>query len=120
MAKRDNEYYRKKAEKGILFIEIMTKGELLEKKGTRHGTRTAIANHARRLYMSSDRPKRCSICGYGKHVEICHIKSVSSFSDEAFIGEINDINNLMPLCPTHHWEFDNNILEFEELFGDES
>ena len=120
MAKRDDEYYRKKAEKGILFIEIMTKGELLEKKGSRHSARTAIANHARRLYMGSDRPKQCTVCAYNKHVDVAHIRRVSSFSDDAFIGEINDLNNLMALCPTHHWEFDNDLLQFEEPFNNES
>lgn len=113
MAKRDEEYYRKKAEKGILFMEIMTKGELLEKKGTRHGARSAIANHARKLYMESDRPKSCAICGYNKHVDVAHIRRVSSFSDESFIGEINNMDNLIALCPTHHWEFDNNLLELD-------
>ena len=120
MARRDDEYYRKKAERGILFMEIMSKKELLEKKGTRHGARTAIANHARKLYMSSSLPKRCAICGYDKHVDVAHIRRVSSFPDEALIGEINSIINLMPLCPTHHWEFDNNLLEFDEPFNDES
>lgn len=33
------------------------------------------------------------------------------FDDEALVKEINDIENLVPLCPNHHWEFDNKILK---------
>ena len=118
MAKRDEEYYRKKAEKGILFMEIMSKKELLEKKGTRHSARSAIATHARNLYMSSGLPRRCAICGYDKHVDVAHIRRVSSFSDETLIGEINSMTNLMPLCPNHHWEFDHDLLEFDNGFDE--
>jgi predicted restriction endonuclease len=49
----------------------------------------------------------CEVCGYNTHVEVCHIKSVSSFSDDTLITEINSIDNLVGLCPNHHWEFDN-------------
>jgi len=30
---------------------------------------------------------------------------VADFPDDALILEINDIKNLVALCPTHHWEF---------------
>ena len=51
--------------------------------------------------------KKCKVCGYKNHVEVCHIKSVSSFGDNDLITEINSFNNLIGLCPNHHWEFDN-------------
>jgi len=58
----------------------------------------------------------CAICGYTNHYEICHIKSVSSFPPDALIvKEINNINNLIALCPNHHWEFDNDILKLTVL-----
>ena len=109
---RDEEL-KKKAENGVLFIEIMTRRELIEKRGSRQSARIAIASHARKLYMLSGRSKQCGVCGYDKHIEICHMRAVSSFSDDSFIGEINDLNNLVALCPNHHWEFDNNQLELE-------
>lgn len=28
--------------------------------------------------------------------------------------EINDINNLIGLCPNHHWELDHNLLSDED------
>jgi len=55
---------------------------------------------------------KCRVCGYEKHVEIAHIKPVKSFPDTAMISEINDIKNLMALCPTHHWEHDHQILNW--------
>lgn len=49
----------------------------------------------------------CCKCGYDKHIEIAHIKPISSFLPDDKISEINSINNLLPLCPNCHWEFDN-------------
>lgn len=56
---------------------------------------------------------KCAACGYDKHVEICHIKSISSFPDDTFISIVNRPENLTPLCPNHHWEFDNGLLKLK-------
>lgn len=52
----------------------------------------------------------CSKCGYMKHVEIAHIEPISSFSDDTLVVDINDINNLIALCPNCHWELDHGQL----------
>ena len=39
---------------------------------------------------------------------------MSDFSDDAKISEINDIRNLIALCPNHHWEFDNGKLSEDD------
>lgn len=49
----------------------------------------------------------CAHCGYSKHVELAHIKPVSSFPDSALLSEINSETNVIQLCPNCHWEFDN-------------
>lgn len=49
---------------------------------------------------------KCQKCGYDKHVEIAHIKPISSFSLETKLSEINHLDNLLSLCPNCHWEFD--------------
>ena len=49
----------------------------------------------------------CEVCGYSIHVEIAHIKPVSSFDDSALLSEVNARENVRVLCPNHHWEFDN-------------
>lgn len=84
-----------------------TKGELYFDRANWQSARSAIQKYARIVYMNSDKPKKCAICGYDKHFEVVHIKSVSSFSDDTLISEINDIENLVALCPNHHWEYDN-------------
>ncbi len=52
----------------------------------------------------------CRNCGYNKHFEVCHIKSVASFPSDTLLTVINDPNNLIPLCPNCHYEFDNGFL----------
>lgn len=88
-----------------------TKGDLFSNRKNWQSARTSIQKWARRVYFESGKTKGCFICGYDKHTEICHIKSVSDFPDSATIKEINNIENLVPLCPTHHWEFDEGILK---------
>lgn len=61
---------------------------------------------ARELYKFD----KCDICGYSNHVEIAHLRAVASFPDSATIREVNSRDNVMGLCPNHHWEFDNGIL----------
>ena len=56
---------------------------------------------------------KCKNCGYDKHVEVCHIKAINNFSGNTPITVINDISNLIILCPNCHWELDNNILILE-------
>lgn len=54
---------------------------------------------------------QCLICGYKKHIEICHKKAISEFPLPTLISEINSEINLAPLCPNCHWEFDNGLLQ---------
>ena len=69
-----------------------------------------IRDLARSQYLKTHLNPCCEICGYNKHIEIHHIKSISSFSDDATIAEINDEKNLIGLCPNHHWEIENGFL----------
>lgn len=48
----------------------------------------------------------CHQCGYSKHVELCHIKPISQFSEDALIEEVNAISNVVQLCRNCHWELD--------------
>lgn len=54
----------------------------------------------------------CQVCGYEKHVEVCHKKAIRDFPLEAKLSEINSKDNLLFLCPNCHWELDNNYLSF--------
>lgn len=52
---------------------------------------------------------RC-FCGYDRHVDICHKRDIADFPDNTLLKTVNHIDNLVALCPTHHWEFDNGYL----------
>jgi len=52
----------------------------------------------------------CAKCNYDKHIEICHIKDIKDFADDALISEINSPFNLVGLCRNCHWELHNNLI----------
>lgn len=56
--------------------------------------------------------RECFVCGYTNYVEVHHKKSCNSFSDNSLLSEVNDLNNLVYLCPNHHFEADKGILKF--------
>lgn len=88
-----------------------TKGELLSDRKNYQSYRSGVRKLAEVIYSNSGKPLKCAICGYDKHVEIAHVRSVSGFDNDTTIAEINSINNLIALCPNHHWEYDNGILK---------
>lgn len=57
----------------------------------------------------------CSKCGYNKHVELCHIKAISSFSIQTKLLEVNAKENIIQLCRNCHWEMDHPTLCSVEL-----
>jgi hypothetical protein len=57
----------------------------------------------------------CQNCKYDKHIELCHIKSVASFKDNAVLLEVNSPDNNLVLCRNCHWELDNNIIKIEDI-----
>lgn len=93
--------------------ENKTYAELAGK--VRYQKNSAVRSHARKKYLNSNFPKCCIICGYSKHIDICHLKDISSFPGEAKILEINDFKNLVAMCKNHHWEFDQGIMSPEDL-----
>lgn len=53
----------------------------------------------------------CQSCGYTKHTELAHKKSIASFDENALLSVVNDPENIAVLCPNCHWEFDHGLLE---------
>lgn len=92
-----------------------TKGELFGSRKNWQSARTTIRKHAFDMFVASGAAKICRVCGYAAHVEIAHIVSVSSFPDAATLTLINATDNLIALCPNHHWEFDNGVLSVEDV-----
>ncbi len=67
----------------------------------------AIRTDAIRRAKLDNQALVCAKCGYDKHVEVCHIKPISSFDKSTPLGIVNGKENLMLLCPNCHWEHDN-------------
>lgn len=88
-----------------------TKGELFATCKTWQSARGYIRKLAVKIYRSSHKNQVCLICGYSdwRVLEVAHRRAVSDFPDTALLGEINNIDNLEALCPTHHTEFDKGI-----------
>lgn len=80
-----------------------------EMQGTGTNKNNAVRQQARRVAKA----KECQVCGYNKHIEIAHIKSISSFPDETIISIINSPTNIIALCPNCHWEFDHGMLQLK-------
>lgn len=57
----------------------------------------------------------CAVCGYSRHVDAAHIKPISSFPKDTLIDAINSSDNIVALCPTHHWELDHGFIDAATL-----
>ncbi len=96
-------------------ISNTTKAEHFANYKSWQTARSLIRSHAARNFKQHNPILKCQNCNYNKYVEVCHIKSVSSFSPETKVSEINDITNLLGLCPNCHWEYDNGLLKLESI-----
>jgi len=111
--KNKNQEKTEKTEPQIKYpmYQSVTKGDLFASSKNYDAARCSIQSHARKITKNNSKFKSCQICGYDKHCQVCHIKSVASFDNDALITDINAITNLMALCPNHHWEYDHNLLD---------
>ncbi len=66
-----------------------------------------IRHHSRKVVK--ERLQICQKCGWDKHVECCHIKSISDFSEDTLISTVNHPDNLILLCPNCHWVFGHKV-----------
>lgn len=88
----------------------LTYGEI-QKSGSNKNQK--VREHAK--YICRDLV--CANCGYDKHVEVCHIKAISTYPNDALVIVINDHSNLVALCPNCHWELDRGLLPVESIPG---
>ena len=59
----------------------------------------------------------CQHCNYNIHVELCHIKSITSFSEDTPVGVVNCSDNILVLCRNCHWELDHGHLDLQNIPG---
>ena len=88
--------------------DMVSLSDLQDKR--RYQINSRVRELARKAYIASGRPQQCAVCGYHKHIDVCHVKPINSFPPASTIGEINSLHNLVALCPNCHWEFDNGLL----------
>lgn len=91
----------------------LTKKELRKRYSGTTNYHSVLRAHSRKTYANSKKPRTCAKCGYSTFVQVCHLRDVSDFPDTAFVKEINHIDNLVALCPTHHWELDHCFLDLK-------
>ena len=90
-------------------VDELTKAQLKERSDYKYYYRNIITARARKTYYKVYK-KECIICDYNIYVEVCHLRAVRDFPDSATVGEINSLDNLVCLCPTHHKELDLKVL----------
>lgn len=94
--------------------EVVTIKDVSYKKHQKSASFSYIRDRAK-VKLKKERGQFCEICGYDSHVECAHIKSISSFNENEKLSIVNNIENLLWLCPNHHWEFDFGNLGIEEI-----
>lgn len=80
-----------------------------------HANRLTAIRGAGRIWNKHMLLLPCAVCGYRNHVELHHIKQISSFSEDATLGEINAESNLIQLCPNHHWELEHKLISIDSI-----
>lgn len=111
-----NAYVHLHGMNGEVYIADRTKGELRERVGS-PDFRNRITLHAKKVFARSGKLRACAVCGYDVHIDVCHVRAVADFSDDTLLSDINSEENLIALCPNHHWELDHDILAREFLRG---
>jgi hypothetical protein len=107
--RRINKYCSNQCREQARISKSLTKGQLFDNCKNWQSARATIRKMARVVFVKCNKPQICFRCGYSKHIEVAHIKAVKDFTDNTLIRDINNIKNLVALCPTHHWEYDNEI-----------
>lgn len=75
-----------------------------------------IRRDARRTIEESDKEKVCAYChnhDFDQILEVHHLKGILKFDKSVTIGEINNIDNLVWLCPNHHQMLELGLITLE-------
>ena len=113
---KKNKKIVKKFNKISKLCDNLTLEEFDFKRKNRRNVRSSICKDARNKFNSSNKDKKCFICGYDKYIEVAHINPVFKFPKDTKISVINSLENLIPLCPNHHKEYDNGLINLEKDF----
>lgn len=98
-------------------IKAKTLGYFIEGKKYLGSKCTEIRKDAKRTIEESYVEKTCAYCHnheFDGILEVHHIKGILEFDKSATIEEINDINNLVWLCPNHHRMLELGLIKLEK------
>ena len=73
-----------------------------------------IRSWVRKSLLLSDKPMECIMrdCSEFKEVlEVSHTRSIASFDEFSLMGEVNHIDNLEWICPSHHALYEKGIID---------
>lgn len=88
----------------------ITLKDYLQSAGSRNKYDAGVRSHARIIAKRHGKLEECFICKYNIIVQCCHIIPVSNFPEDTKLNVVNHIDNLIGLCPNHHWELDHGLL----------
>ena len=71
----------------------------------------SIRNHAHQIARFYNIKKECPSCDYKNHVQLCHIKDIAKFDKNTKLKIVNNLKNLVFLCPNHHWDLGHGLLD---------
>ena len=89
--------------------------EIIDNNSNKFNPFQYVRASARILLKESGKEYKCDICRFSEHVEVCHIKPISSFPLTAKISEVNSLDNLVYLCPNHHILYDKGKLKLKNI-----
>lgn len=73
-----------------------------------------VRSDARATMLRNKVIKQCKFCKtneFKEVLEVAHIKAITTFSDDSKIIDINSLDNLVYLCPSHHRLLDKNLIK---------
>jgi hypothetical protein len=82
-------------------------------KGASRAKFNNIREWARKLMKRSGIKRKCFLCEYSETVQVAHMKKISEFSEDTPIGIVNDLSNLIYLCPNEHILYDKGKLKIK-------
>jgi predicted nucleic acid-binding Zn ribbon protein len=85
--------------------------ESLSVKGKHPSWKNSVVRNNNRIVNKELTKLNCANCDYELHVELCHVKPLSSFDGNATLAEVNSRENVIQLCRNCHWELDNGFLK---------
>lgn len=76
-----------------------------------------IRADARKVLEKSNIPKVCAYCKnheFDEILEVHHLKGILEFSKDTLIKEINNVSNLVWLCPNHHAMLEKDLIVLDK------